>query len=291
MRTRSTVAVVIVAGGIIGGGARLIPHTASWPQARTTVGSTAVPTAPRRGIPVRTATPRPSRAATAITHSLVPKTTVITHSLVPKTTVITHSLVPKTTVAPISHPRPTRSTVTLRTRLARTPPPSTAATSVVPPASTSPNNSLPVGLTIPRLGIQAAPVYDRGLDATHHLPIAPGYAVTHYQFSAPIGTRGNAVLYGHDDIQGQIFRSLPLLQPGDHILLNVGRRPAVYEVTGSQIVAPTDVAVMAPTTTAMLTVISCYPYNVDSQRIVVRARLLSPVQEGVGQRQRRRTTV
>jgi len=133
-----------------------------------------------------------------------------------------------------------------------------------------------VGLTIPRLGIQAAPVYDRGLDAARNLPIAPGYAVTHYQFSAPIGTRGNAVLYGHDDIEGKIFRSLPLLQPGDRIFVNVGRHPATYEVTGSQIVAPTDVAVMAPSATAMLTVISCYPYDVDTQRIVVRARLLSP---------------
>ena len=260
MRTRNAVAVVIVAGGIVGGGARLILPTAARPRAHNTVAGPALPTAPRRVIRVRPATPRPAHAATAVTHRRVPTTTAV----------------------PVSYPRPTRAAVTPRARRARTSRPPVAATPVAPPVPTPPTSALPVGLTIPRLGIQAAPVYDRGLDATHHLPIAPGYAVTHYQFSAPIGTRGNAVLYGHDDIQGQIFRSLPLLQPGDHILLNVGRRPAVYEVTGSQIVAPTDVAVMAPTATAMLTVISCYPYNVDSQRIVVRARLLSPAQQRGG---------
>ncbi len=254
MRTRRAVAIVIVAGGIIGGGAQLISPTAARPQAHNTRAGTALPTAPRRVILVRTATPRPAHAATAVTHSRVPTKTAL----------------------PASHPRPTRAAVTPRTRFARTSRPPAAATPLMLPVPTSPNSALPVGLTIPRLGIQAAPVYDRGLDATHHLPIAPGYAVTHYQFSAPIGARGNAVLYGHDDIDGQIFRSLPLVQPGDRILLNVGPRPVVYAVTGSQIVTPTDVAVMAPTTTAMLTVISCYPYNVDSQRIVVRARLLSP---------------
>jgi len=255
MRTRSAVAIVIVivAGGIIWGGAQLIPHTTSRPQASNTVARTAVPTA-------RTVTPRPSQAATAITPSAGPTKTA----------------------RPVMHPQPVSSAVTPRILIARTPLPPTAATPAAPAAPTPSTNAIPVipmGLTIPRLGIQAAPVYDRGLDATRHLPIAPGYAVTHYQFSAPIGTRGNAVLYGHDDIQGQIFRALPLLQPGDRILLNVGRRPAVYAVTGSQIVAPTDVAVMAPATTAMLTVISCYPYNVDTQRIVVRARLLSPARE------------
>jgi len=257
MRTRTrngiATAVVIVAGGILWGGAQLIPHTASRPQASHTITGTAVPTAPRHMISVRTATPRPSQAATSITRSIVPT---------------------KTT-KPVTRPQPASSTVTPRTLLASTPLPSIAATPVAP-APTQSNNALPVGLTIPHLGIQAAPVYDRGLDATRNLPIAPGYAVTHYQFSAPIGTRGNAVLYGHDDIDGKIFRSLPLLQPGDRIFVNVGHHPAVYEVTGSQIVAPTDVAVMAPSTTAMLTVISCYPYNVDTQRIVVRARLLSP---------------
>ncbi len=258
MRTRTrngvAAAVVIVAGGILWGGAQLIPHTASRPQASHMITGTAVPTAPRRVIPARTATPRPSQAATSITRSIVPTKTA----------------------RPVMRPQPASSTLTPRTLLASTPLPSTAATPVAPAASTQSNNALPVGLTIPRLGIQAAPVYDRGLDAARNLPIAPGYAVTHYQFSAPIGTRGNAVLYGHDDIEGKIFRSLPLLQPGDRIFVNVGRHPATYEVTGSQIVAPTDVAVMAPSATAMLTVISCYPYDVDTQRIVVRARLLSP---------------
>src|SRR5205085_8425854 len=43
---------------------------------------------------------------------------------------------------------------------------------------------------IPRLGV-VAPIYQRGLDAAGDMPIAPGYAVTHYQYSARAGRRGN----------------------------------------------------------------------------------------------------
>src|SRR2546428_9984949 len=75
-------------------------------------------------------------------------------------------------------------------------------------------------LTIPRLAITSAPIYDRGLDSKGSMLIAHGYAVTHYAFSAGIGG-GNAVLYRHDDIEGSIFARLKDLQPGDEIDVTV----------------------------------------------------------------------
>jgi sortase A len=47
-------------------------------------------------------------------------------------------------------------------------------------------------------------------------------------------------------------------------------------VTGSTIVAPTQVDVMAPTTAPTATLISCYPYLIDNKRIVVFAQLQTP---------------
>lgn len=127
-------------------------------------------------------------------------------------------------------------------------------------------------ISIPRLGLRA-PVYERGIDATRHLPIAPGYAVTHFWYSGALGSPGNYVVYGHDDIEGNVFQDLPAARSGDRIYLDSGGRRYVYQVAARRIVLPSDVSVMAPTRAATLTLISCYPFNVDSHRIVVTATL------------------
>jgi len=94
--------------------------------------------------------------------------------------------------------------------------------------------------------------------------------------SADPGQAGNVVLSAHDDVFGEIFRNLDRLQPGDQVLLFTAQQQFVYIVTSSQIVAPTQVDVMNPTSVPTLTLISCYPYMVDKSRIVVFAKLQNP---------------
>lgn len=89
------------------------------------------------------------------------------------------------------------------------------------------------------------------------------------------GEEGNIVLSAHNDIFGEIFRDLDKLQPGDIITLFTSQRTYTYIITSSKIVEPTQVEVMAPTTTATLTLVSCYPYRVDDMRIAIIARLYS----------------
>ena len=113
-------------------------------------------------------------------------------------------------------------------------------------------------------------MYDRGTDAKGVMLIAPGYAVTRYGFSAAFGT-GNTVLYGHDDIQGNIFGHLYDLGAGDLIQITVGGTTQAYRVSGHEIVAPTAVGVLAPTGDVRLTLITCWPYNVDTKRWIVTA--------------------
>jgi LPXTG-site transpeptidase (sortase) family protein len=125
-------------------------------------------------------------------------------------------------------------------------------------------------ISIPRIGIHNAPIYDRGLDSRGEMLIAPGYAVTHYAFSAPFGG-GNAVIYGHDDIQGNIFGHLYDLGPGDLIQIIVGGQAQSYRVTGHQIVAPTSVGILNPTGDVRLTIMTCWPFNVDTKRWIVTA--------------------
>jgi sortase A len=88
------------------------------------------------------------------------------------------------------------------------------------------------------------------------------------------GEKGNLVLSAHNDIFGEIFRDLDLLKPGDLVIIHTtNQRTFTYLVTGTQIVEPTQVEVMAPTPDGVVTLISCYPYLVDNKRIVVRAVL------------------
>ncbi|MBV9121973.1 MAG: sortase [Planctomycetes bacterium] len=96
-------------------------------------------------------------------------------------------------------------------------------------------------ISIPKLGIKNAPIYDRGVDGGGNMLIAKGYAVTHFALSSPIGS-GNAVLYGHDDIEGSIFGRLNDLQPGDEVdVQTASGTPVAYHVSSKTIVPPTAV--------------------------------------------------
>ena len=87
------------------------------------------------------------------------------------------------------------------------------------------------------------------------------------------GQNGNVILSAHNDVYGELFRFLDKLQPGDQVILYSQQRQYVYVVDRTALVEPTAVEVMASTGSPTVTLISCYPYLVDKQRIVVFARL------------------
>jgi sortase A len=91
--------------------------------------------------------------------------------------------------------------------------------------------------------------------------------------SANPGQNGNVILSAHNDVYGELFRYLDKLQPGDQVVLYTQQRQYTYVVDRTAIVEPTAVEVMASTGSPTVTLISCYPYLVDKQRIVVFARL------------------
>src|ERR1700687_819525 len=119
-------------------------------------------------------------------------------------------------------------------------------------------------LSIPKLGIQNAQIFDRGVDASGNMLIAKGYAVTHYANSSPIGS-GNAVLYGHDDIEGSVFGRLQELTIGDELdVTTAGGESVVYHVSSRTIVAPTAVQILRPTNDVRVTLFPCWPYWGDN---------------------------
>jgi sortase A len=85
------------------------------------------------------------------------------------------------------------------------------------------------------------------------------------------GENGNMVLSAHNDVFGEIFRDLDKLKTGDTITIFTNLRTYIYVINQSRIVLPSQVEVMAPTSEAVITLVSCYPYMVDNRRIVVSA--------------------
>ncbi len=98
--------------------------------------------------------------------------------------------------------------------------------------------------------------------------------VGHYAGSANPGENANMVLAAHNDIYGEIFRDIQYLKPGDEVRIQArDGRWYTYVVYDKQIVAPSDVSVLAPGNESIVTLITCHPYRVDTQRMVVFAKL------------------
>lgn len=130
----------------------------------------------------------------------------------------------------------------------------------------TPGPEAPTRIVIPAIRVDAFVVEG---DSWEQLKMGVG----HHPNTANPGERGNMVLSAHNDIYGEIFRHLDKLELGDEVVVYAGEQPYRYIVKAKQIVEPTVVEVMAPTTKPVVTLISCYPYMVDSHRIVVIAEL------------------
>jgi len=123
-----------------------------------------------------------------------------------------------------------------------------------------------LGIKIAAIGVSAPIVQGDGWEELKR-------GVGQHIGSANPGENGNLVLTGHDDIYGEVFRRLDQLRPSDEIIVFTATSSYVYLVTETIIVAPTYVQVMDATPDATLTLISCYPYLINSHRIAVLAEL------------------
>ncbi|MBI5565909.1 MAG: class D sortase [Chloroflexi bacterium] len=138
--------------------------------------------------------------------------------------------------------------------------------SVTPQPIATPAPGQPTRIQIPAINVDAQVVQG---DSWEQLKKGVGH---HFGTANP-GERGNLVLSAHNDIFGEIFRHLDRLEDGDEIIVSSGSQRYRYVVNQTRIIAPTQVEVMLPTNDPTVTLISCYPYLVDNQRIVVFAQL------------------
>jgi sortase A len=91
----------------------------------------------------------------------------------------------------------------------------------------------------------------------------------HHVGSANPGESDNCVISAHNDIFGEIFRNLPDLDLGDEVFVYTASQVYRYVVTQKRVIEPAEVSVMYPASSPVLTLLSCYPYGIDTHRIVV----------------------
>lgn len=126
----------------------------------------------------------------------------------------------------------------------------------------TPGPRAPTRIVIPAIGVDSVVV--EGDD-----PEALKRGVGHHIGSANPGERGNCFLSGHNDIFGEVFKDLDKLELEDEVIVYAGDQPYRYNVKAKRIVEPTDVSVLYPTTKPVLTLMTCYPYLIDTHRLVI----------------------
>lgn len=97
--------------------------------------------------------------------------------------------------------------------------------------------------------------------------------IGHHEGTANPGEVGNMALAGHRDINSALFRELDRLKPGDPVFVSNSLREYKYIVTDSFVVSPEHTEVMDPTDDKRVTLITCTPIGLATQRLIVTAIL------------------
>jgi len=137
---------------------------------------------------------------------------------------------------------------------------------VVPAPIPTPGPHSPTRIVIPSISVDA-PVVEG--DDWEQLKKGAAHTIG----TANPGERGNCFISAHNDIYGEIFRHLDKVELESKITVYAGDTPYHYVVKAKRIVEPADVSVMAPTASPVLTLMTCYPYMIDTHRLVVIAEL------------------
>lgn len=146
--------------------------------------------------------------------------------------------------------------------------PATAPPHVVACGSGSPADYALVSFSAPAAEHYGGVATDGTWDSLHDR------SMVHYTTTPPPGKQGNSIIAFHREPD---YEHIDQLNVGDTV--SVQDRSChffVYRITGKWVLDPSRVTQLAPTAGHDLTLITCTPFWVDTQRIIWRASLVSP---------------
>lgn len=149
----------------------------------------------------------------------------------------------------------------------------------------------PQRIVIPSIDVDA-PVVDVNLAAIesngetyYQWQVPDAYEAGWHNTSAPMGQVGNTVLNGHHNIFGEVFGKLVDLEVGAEIVVYDKNSAHNYVVANMQILPERDqpfavrvenAAWILPTNDERLTLVTCWPHNDNSHRLIVVAYPTDP---------------
>ena len=149
---------------------------------------------------------------------------------------------------------------------------------------------IPSRISIPSIGLDSEIGFATLRDVTvfgetYQQWVAPSDIVGWHFRSALLGDPGNTVLNGHHNVQGEVFKDLSLLQRGDDILIYSDAGRFYYQVVSvmilperfeSQEVRLQNARWIQPSEDERITLISCWPYESNTHRVIVVAFPIDP---------------
>lgn len=193
---------------------------------------------------------------------------------------------PETQIELGSSPGPTTEATSEPTATPSPTPPPT------PTATPDPVSLVPNRIVIPAISLDAPVVEvgwetkDVGGQQVSSWVVPDSFAAGWHKTSAYPGQIGNTVMNGHHNINGEVFRDLVNLEPGDKIQVQTGAMTRHYAVTERYILEEKGQSVevrmqnaqwILPTEDERLTLVTCWPYTNNTHRLVVVARPVVPV--------------
>jgi LPXTG-site transpeptidase (sortase) family protein len=152
--------------------------------------------------------------------------------------------------------------------------PAVAALTAVAPTDNS--------IIIPKINVNAPIEYISSVQENDILTALES-GVVHYANTALPGQPGNVAIFGHSSNDWWepgnykfVFVLLDKLSPGDMVYIDYQGIRYGYQVQSSTVVDPTDVAVLNPTPTPTLTLITCSPPGTSLRRLIVTAKQVTP---------------
>ena len=152
-----------------------------------------------------------------------------------------------------------------------------------------PPPAVPLRVVIPSIDLDApvipAPVDFETIAGKEFLQwfVPDEYAIGWHTTSAMLGETGNTVLNGHHNAHGEVFVSLVDVSEGDIIWIESDRTRYSYQVSNKMIlpekyeqldVRMNNAQWILPTVDERLTLITCWPYESNTHRLIVVARPL-----------------
>lgn len=147
----------------------------------------------------------------------------------------------------------------------------------------------PVRITIPTIELDAPVVqaeiswvaFNGGKYKQWEVPNS--YSAGWHETSAKLGESGNTVFNGHNNVYGEVFRRLDELMVGDLIQVYSETQVFEYVITNTMIlperfqeidVRMNNAQWILPSDDQRLTLISCWPYQSNTHRVIVVAKLI-----------------